>query len=222
MGKELTPCPSGCPSGNLVTLLWSVRWRTEQWVRPGLPSILNVLSLQEAMMAFDLGNLLQQYLGGAQNANTAQAANDFEQAAQAAPRETVAQGVTQALRSDQTPPFPQMVSHLFGQSNPEQRAGMLNQILASVGPQVMSSLGGGVLGNLFGGGQAPTQVTPEQAAQVSPEQMQEIAAKAEQHNPGIVDKMGDFYSQHPGLVKAIGGAALAIVLGHMAQQHQRQ
>jgi hypothetical protein len=115
-----------------------------------------------------------------------------------------------------------MVSHLFGQSNPEQRAGMLNQILASVGPQVMSSLGGGVLGNLFGGGQAPTQVTPEQAAQVSPEQMQEIAAKAEQHNPGIVDKMGDFYSQHPGLVKAIGGAALAIVLGHMAQQHQRQ
>jgi hypothetical protein len=32
--------------------------------------------------------------------------------------------------------------------------------------------------------------------------------------------MGDFYSQHPDLVKSIGGAALAIALGHMAQQHR--
>jgi hypothetical protein len=156
------------------------------------------------------------------NANAAQAADDFDRVAQAAPRETVAQGVTQALRSDQTPPFPQMVSHLFGQGDPDQRAGMLNQILASVGPQVLSSVAGGALGNLFGGSPAPAQVTPEQASQLSPEQVQQIAAKAEQHNPGIVENMGDFCSQHPGLVKAIGGAALAVVPGHMAQGMQQQ
>lgn len=173
-------------------------------------------------MGFDLGNMLQQYLGGAGNANSAQAADDFDRATQAAPRETVAQGVSQALRSDQTPPFPQMVGQMFGQGNPDQRAGMLNRLLSGAGPSVLSSLGGGALGNLFGGGQAPAQVTPEQASQMSPEQVQEIAAKAEQHNPGIVDRMGDFYAEHPTLVKTIGGAALAIVLGHMAQGNQQR
>jgi hypothetical protein len=177
---------------------------------------------QEAAMGFDLGNLLQQYVGGQGSTDNAQAADDFDRVAQNAPRATVASGVTQALRSDQTPPFPQMVGNLFGQGDPQQRAGMLNRILSSVGPQVLASLGGGALGNLFQGGQAPAQVTPEQASQVSPEQVQEIAAKAEQHNPGIVDQMGDFYSEHPGLVKAIGGAALAIALGHMAQGMQQR
>jgi hypothetical protein len=172
-------------------------------------------------MGFDLGNLLQQYLGGG-NANTTQASDDFDRVAQSAPRETLAHGVTQALRSDQTPPFPQMVSQMFGQSNPNQRAGMLNQILASVGPSVLSSVAGGALGNLFGGDQQQPRVTPEQAAQVSPEQVQEIAAKAEEHNPGVVDRMGDFYSQHPDLVKAIGGAALAVALGHIAQGMQNR
>jgi hypothetical protein len=51
--------------------------------------------------------------------------------------------------------------------------------------------------------------------------VQELAAKAEQQNPGIVERMGDFYAEHPTLVKAIGGAALAIALGHMAQGMQR-
>ncbi|HWJ94208.1 MAG TPA: hypothetical protein VNT33_05750, partial [Telluria sp.] len=176
---------------------------------------------QEADMGFDFGNLLQQYLGGAMNnANPSQATDDFDRVAQQAPRETLAQGVTQALRSDQTPPFPQMVGQLFNNGSPDQRAGMLNQILATVGPSVLSSVAGGALGNLFGGG-APRQVTPEQASQISPEQAQEIAAKAEQENPGIVDRMGDFYSQHPTLVKALGGAALAIALGHMAQGMQQ-
>lgn len=171
-------------------------------------------------MSFDLGNLLQQYLGGANpNVNPAQAENDFDHVAQNVPRATVAQGVMQALRSDQTPPFSQMVGQLFGNSNPDQRAGMLNQLLANIGPSVLASVAGGSLGNLLGADQA--RVSPEQASQVSPEQVQELAAKAEQQNPGIVERMGDFYAEHPTLVKAIGGAALAIALGHMAQGMQR-
>jgi hypothetical protein len=178
------------------------------------------VSTRENIMSFDLGNLLQQYLGGANpNVNPAQAENDFDHVAQNVPRATVAQGVTQALRSDQTPPFSQMVSQLFSNSNPDQRAGMLNHLLANVGPSVLSSVAGGALGNLLGADQA--RVTPEQANQVSPDQVRELAAKAEQQNPGIVERMGDFYAEHPTLVKAIGGAALAIALGHMAQGMQR-
>lgn len=182
-------------------------------------------------MAFDLGNLLNQYLGGAAGGNTHQANDDFDRVAQNAPPDVLARGVTGALRSDQTPPFPQMVSQMFGQSNPNQRAGMLNQLLTTLGPAVLAQLasgrsggqgGLGGLASIFGGGSAPAQVTPEQASQVSPEEVRELAERAEQQNPGIVERMGDFYAQNPTLVKAIGGAALAIALGHMAQNMRRQ
>ncbi|MGX9218265.1 hypothetical protein ACWV27_07655 [Massilia varians] len=182
-------------------------------------------------MAFDLGSLLNQYLGGGTGGgNPHQANDDFDRVASNAPPDVLARGVSGALRSDQTPPFPQMVSQMFGQSNPNQRAGMLNQLLATLGPAVLSQLasraggqgGLGGLGSIFGGGHAPTQVTPEQASQVSPEEVRELAEKAEQENPSIVDRMGDFYAQNPTLVKAIGGAALAIALGHMAQNMRRQ
>lgn len=191
-------------------------------------------------MAFDLGNLLNQYMGGASGADNTRAAEDFDRVAQAAPREAVAQGVTQALRSDQTPPFPQMVGQMFGQSNPNQQAGMLNQLIAAAGPSLLGMLAGrggaggmggglgglgGMLGNLLGGaggGGGQPQISPEQASQLSPEQVQEIAKKAEQENPGVVERMGDFYAQHPNVVKGLGGAALAIALAHMAQGIQRR
>jgi hypothetical protein len=167
-------------------------------------------------MGFDLGNLLQQYLGGAIDPTRAE--QDFPQAAQQAPRGAVAQGVTEALRSDQTPPFAQMVGQLFGRSDPQQRAGMLNQLLANVSPAMLAALAGGI-GNVFGQNGQP-QVTPEQAEKITPQQVEEIASTAEQHNPGIVDRIGDFYAEHPQLVQALGGAALAIVLGKIAQSQR--
>jgi hypothetical protein len=191
---------------------------------------------QENVMAFDLGNLLQQYMNGASGADNTRATEDFERVTQEVPRETVAQGVTQALRSDQTPPFPQMVGQMFGQSNPNQQAGMLNQLIAAAGPSLLGMLGGrggagaggmgglgGMLGNLLGGASGgQPEITPEQASQLSPEQVQEIAQKAEQENPGVVERMGDFYAQHPNVVKGLGGAALAIALAHMASNIQRR
>lgn len=169
-------------------------------------------------MSFNLGNLLNQYLGGGASANPAQAENDFDHVAQNSPFGALAQGVTQALRSNQTPPFGQMVGQMFSNGNPEQRAGMLNQLLSNINPGMLSSVAGGLFGNLPGGDQA--KVSPEQAAQLSPQQVQELAEKAEQQNPGIVERMGDFYAQHPTLVKTIGGAALAVALGAMAQRMQ--
>ena len=164
-------------------------------------------------MGFDLGNLLGQYLGG--GANTAQASDDFDRAAQSAPRDTLAQGLAQALRSDQTPPFPQMLAQMFGNSNPDQRAGMLNQLIAGAGPGLLGKLGG-----LFGGNAG--KITPEQASQVSEQQIKEIAEQAQKENPGILDRMGEFYAEHPTAVKAIGATALAVALGAMAQGIQRR
>jgi hypothetical protein len=168
-------------------------------------------------MAFDIGNVLQQYLGGTPNANAGRALDDFDQVAQNAPRSSMAQGVSEALRSDQTPPFPQMVGQLFDKSDATQRAGMLNQLLRGIGPGALSAIAGGALSHLFRGSEPPAAITPEQAAKMTPEQVRQIAADAEKENPGIIDRMGDFYAEHPTLVKTIGGAALAIVLGRVAE-----
>ena len=66
----------------------------------------------------------------------------------------------------------------------------------------------------------PPQSPRRQASQLTPGQVQAIATHAEQHSPGIIDKMSGFYAQHPGLVKTLGSAPLSIALAKMAQSHQ--
>ena len=107
-------------------------------------------------MAFDLGSLLQQYLGGNAAAPAQQAEQHFDQAAQNAPTDVLSSGLSAMFRSDQTPPFGQMAGQLFGQANPNQQAGMLNSMLAGMAPAVLAALfnrggsGGGALGGLGG------------------------------------------------------------------------
>jgi hypothetical protein len=96
------------------------------------------------------------------------------------------------FHSDQTPPFGQMAGQLFRQADPNQRAGMLNQLLGSMGPSVLAPLaagaGGGALSGILGqpaqGGSASAAITPDQASTLTPEQVQMIASHAEQHSPG--------------------------------------
>ena len=139
--------------------------------------------------------------------------DQFQSAAQSAPKEVVADGLSQAFRSNQTPAFPEMVSNLFSRSDPNQRAGLLNRLLGAVGPGALAGLPGGLAG-LLGSG----EVRPEQAAQVSPKDVQEIAAHAEKQNPSVVDQVSSFYSQHPQVVQALGGLALTIALQHIMKR----
>ena len=137
----------------------------------------------------------------------------FDQLAQSASADDLGAGLADAMRSDTTPAFGDMVGHLFGQSSSSQQAGLLNQILASVGPSVAAALAGGVLGRVLHPGQ--TQVTPEQASRVTPAEVTEIAAHAEKQRPEIIDQVGRFYAQHSDLVKTLGGVALTAVLASM-------
>lgn len=137
----------------------------------------------------------------------------FDQVAQNAPPGAVAAGLAGAFRSDQTPSMGQMVGQLFGNSNGSQQAGLLNQILATLGPATASGLAGGVLGGVMTPG--ASQVTPDQAARLSPQQVQDVVEHAHQVNPGIADELASFYSQHSGLIKTLGGAALAVALAKM-------
>lgn len=177
-------------------------------------------------MAFDLGSLLQQYIGGA---TSPQADQHFDQAAMNTSPDILSGALASMFRSDQTPAFGEMAGQLFGQSNPNQQASMLNTILAGMGPAVLGSLLGkggasgglgglgGLLGQLTGNGGGVPQLSPAQASQVTPDQVQILADHAEQSNPGIIDQISNFYAQHPTLVKTVGSAALSIALAKIAE-----
>ena len=143
----------------------------------------------------------------------------FDQVAENASSEQLGAGIAGALRSDQTPPFGNMVGQLFGHSSSTQLAGLLNQILGALGPAAAASLGGGLLGKLLQPGQ--TQISPEQASQLSPAQVTEIATHAEQARPGVVDQIGNFYAQHSGLIKKLGGTALLVTMAKIKEHADR-
>jgi hypothetical protein len=162
----------------------------------------------------EVEHIFQRYSGQAGGTASAPADphEDFQEVAKAAPPDVVAGGISQAFHSDQTPPFAEMVSKLFSNSDPNQRAGLLNRICQSVGPRALASLPGlGGLSSLFGAG----NITPQQASQVSPEQVQQMAAHAEGQNPAVVEHVSSFYAQHSQVMRAAGGMALTIALQHM-------
>ncbi|MEN9559876.1 MAG: hypothetical protein RLZZ502_1087 [Pseudomonadota bacterium] len=130
-----------------------------------------------------------------------------------APQELMGSGLGEAFRSDQTPPMGEMVSALFGQSNGQQQAGLLNQILSTLGPAAAAALAGGALGKIMSPG--ATQVTPAQAAAIDPEQVRQVVTQAQAAEPGLADQLGNFYANHSGLVKTLGGAAMLIALSKM-------
>ncbi|MFP5264411.1 MAG: hypothetical protein ACLGJB_21205 [Blastocatellia bacterium] len=168
-----------------------------------------------------LGGILEQYTGAAASQAPSTVQDDFDQFAQVAPSGTLADGLSAAFRSDQTPPFGQMVGNLFGQSNGHQRAGILNTLISTLGPTLVAQLlarrGASGLAGLLTGGRR--QVTPEEAQQVPPEAVEEIAAQAEKKDPSVIDTLSNFYADHPTLVKTLGGAALAIALASIAQRN---
>ena len=160
----------------------------------------------------DIFDKIQQYTGVGDTSNAEQ---EFDRTAQNAPKQEVAGGLSNLFRSGQTPPFPQLISQLFSNSDGPQRAGILSHLMQAAGPAVAS----GMLGNLFGGGTpSNAQVTPEQAQQVSPEAVHDLAQHAEKNDPSIIDRASDFYAQHPTLVKSLGAGALAMIMSHMSSR----
>jgi hypothetical protein len=56
------------------------------------------------------------------------------------------------------------------------------------------------------------------ADQIPADVVEEVAREAEKKDPSIIDRVSDIYAQQPQLLKVLGGAALAIALGKMAQK----
>ena len=168
-----------------------------------------------------ISGILQQYQRASPQQTPGTVDDDFDQLAQNAPPNALAHGLSEAFRSDQTPPFGQMLGRLFGQSNGYQRASILNTLISTLGPTVISQIlsrsgGASGLSAILGRGQR--EITPEQAEQIPPQAVEQVAAEAEKQNPSIVDNISQIYARHPTLIKTLGGAALTIALAKIAQR----
>lgn len=163
-----------------------------------------------------IGGILGQYA----NADPSQASPDvhahFDSVAQAVPKDALAQGISAAFNSDQTPAFGQMVANLFSQSDSGQKVGVLNQLMSMAGPGLVSKVlaSNGLSGQVSSAGQP----TAEAASQLTPEIVEQLATEAHKQNPSIVASISSFYAQHPTLVKSLGATALTIVMSKMSQR----
>jgi hypothetical protein len=167
--------------------------------------------VENVMMFDNIKNLLSQYTAGTASSQDADA--HFQQIAQSAAPTTLAPGIAEAMRSNQTPPFGELIAQLFTNGSGDQKAGALNALLAAASPELRAQLSAVIPGLL---GSAP--VTATQAASVSPGVVTSLATKVEQHNPGVIDTMSGFYAQHPGLVRTLGTTALMIAMRTIAQR----
>lgn len=165
------------------------------------------MGLLDILKQFQSGGVAEEDVHGA-----------FDEVAGNAPSNSIAEGLAHAFNSDQTPPFPEMLAGLFGQSNPQQKAGLLNQIIGALGPTAATQLARNA--DLSGLTDALTgaNMTPQQAELISPAEVQALAHHASKDNPSIVDMAASFYAEHPTLVKTIGAGALAILMSKISQR----
>lgn len=153
---------------------------------------------------------------------------DFDTVANDASPELLGGGIADAFRSDRTPAFGDMIGNLFGGSSMQQRGGLLGQLVSTLGPAVLSGLAGGALGRFAdkaraggsGGDGRTIDLDEHDVRDVTPDQVREMATEAERKDPGVLDRLGSYYAQHPELVKILGGSALAVILGQMASRHR--
>ena len=125
--------------------------------------------------------------------------DDFDTIATQVPRHDLSDGLEEAFRSEQTPPFEQMVRRLFEHSDADQRAGAVNR--------VRETLGRGPL-------------TPDEARDLDPRDIEHLTAQARASSPNIMQRMAQFYADHPQLVRTLGQAALGIAMNRMAMRRR--
>ncbi len=143
---------------------------------------------------------------------------DFDHAVETAPRMAVAEGLSGAFRSPETPPFAKILAHLFGQSAPAQRTGVLNSLMATLGPDAVAERLRRA--DIRGADRIAIGcwIEADLAQDVPPEAVEELAAAAERRDCHIVDRLADYYAVQPALIKTLGEPAVSVVLAHLRER----
>ena len=157
-----------------------------------------------------LGGVLQQYQSGSATPSREEAHAHYDQIAREVPSNVLAGSIGPALGTLEPGDVESRVARSAAQMTPEQRGGLLGTLLGGLG----TGSGGG-LGDLLGRiGVSPSVAqNPQQA---SPEDVARVAGYARQNQPDLLHRAGDFYAQHPTLVKALGTAAIVAIARNLA------
>lgn len=158
---------------------------------------------------------LQQILAGAANPDP----NHVDQVSRQAPKADLGQGVADALRSDQTPDVGDVLAGLFEKASPQQRADILNMLTEKFGAGALAGVAGGALAG-HEGVDTPA-VDSGKAGQLTPAQVRDVTVAAHSAEPGLLDRIGNFYAEHPDLVKTLGTGALMIALARLKSNMNR-
>jgi len=127
-------------------------------------------------------DILGRYADSRRPAPPPEIENDFNQIAHEAAPDALQDGIAEAFRSDATPPFEQMVAQLFEHSDPSVRAGLLDNLLAGLGPAAIGGSRSG-LAEVWRRYAAGARVSPESTASIDPLEVQEVARQARRQNP---------------------------------------
>ena len=138
---------------------------------------------------------------------------------QQAPADVLSQGLREAFDSKDTPSLGNLVGQMFGQSSTQQQAGLINQIIQALGPAAATALAGGVLQKVLKPGS--DQVEAADVAQLSADEVTSVVNEAQAQRPELSQQLSEFYSQHSGLIKALGGVALLAAAIKMKEYAER-
>jgi hypothetical protein len=164
----------------------------------------------------DLSGILKQYTGTAAANPGPAVADHFDQVSSAVPASSLAEGVAHALNTTSAGAgLGQTVSQTYAQSSGDQKAGILNTLVASVGALTASRVLGSTAAQALNSG---SPLSAQHAQDVSPTMVQQLADQAAQSDNSVVNKMSAFYAQHPTLVKGLGASAMALVMSKLANR----
>jgi hypothetical protein len=144
--------------------------------------------------------------------------HDFDEVAHEAGPDAIQDGIAEAFRSEDTPPFEEMVAQLFDRSEPRVRAGLLDNLLAGLSPTPHVGSSRGALADVWKRYVAGARVDPDRAAAVDRDDVQQVARQARKQNPGVLERVSRFYARHPEIVRSLGNVAMSIALGKMARR----
>ena len=131
----------------------------------------------------------KQYTGAAATANPGPAVGEhFDQVSSAVPALTLAEGVTHALNSNSAGGgLGQALSQSFTQGTGEQKAGILNTLVASVGAATAGRYLGSPAAQALNSG---SPLSPQHAQQIAPSAVQQLADQAAQSDNSVVNRLG--------------------------------
>lgn len=167
----------------------------------------------------DLSAVLQQYAAETGVHSVQKVEQDFVAVAQKVPAEHVSTGLAEAMHSERTPPFEDMVGESFERGDDALRVAMLRQLIDGAGPDVVKPLiDDGVLPRAANGSERPE--VPVDAAlvrQLDTEVVRRIAREAARDNPAFIERMSEFFAVDPAAGRTLGGRTLSVALGKIAE-----